>query len=61
MPKIISKEHVPVNESNYTIHVDFASYDPLPSIDNIVDALNNGIRDEFPNCSINITEARKDK
>jgi len=57
--KMKVRDHVQVKESSYVIKFDFASYDQLPTVDDIVGALSEGLRDDFPNCSMNITHVTK--
>ena len=60
-PKVSCKTYVPLKERHYTITFDFASYDEPPSLDDIIDLVNDGLRDEFPNCTINVRESKSIK
>lgn len=50
-----------IRKSSYVLKFDFASFDPVPTIDDVCRALEDGLRDDFPNCSMIVTKAEKSK
>lgn len=56
--KVSCKSYVALKENHYTITFDFASYDEPPSLDDVIDLVNDGLRNEFPNCTINVRECK---